>query len=345
MAEHETTGEAVLVTGGAGFVGSHTCKALAAAGYTPVVYDNLSTGHDWAVKWGPLVKGDLLDRVHLAACFARHRPVAVLHFAAKTSTSESQEDPLSYYVNNVGGMLCLLELLCESGAPPVVLSSTCETYGAPRLVPIPEDHPQAPTTPYGASKLMMERMLADLAPARDLRSVSLRYFNAAGADPEAEIGEAHDPEPHLISKVLAATLGRKIEVTVDGADYDTPDGTCIREYLHVTDLAKAHVRALDYLLHGGPAVALNLGSGQGVSEREVIDAAAKVTGRKIPVAVRARPPDAPDRLVAAGGRAREVLGWRPERSDLPTLIADAWRWHEKHGRWAEDRHASPSLES
>ena len=332
MAEHETTGKAVLVTGGAGYVGSHACKALAAAGYTPVVYDNLSAGHDWAVKWGPLVKGDLLDRVHLAACFARYRPVAVLHFAAKALVAESVADPLSYYVNNVGGTLSLLELLCQSGAPPLVFSSTCATYGLPQQVPIPEDHPQAPINPYGATKLMIERMLADLEPARGLRSVSLRYFNAAGADPEAEIGEDHDPEPHLIPNVLAAALGRRAEVTIHGEDYATPDGTCIRDYIHVTDLAEAHVRALVYLLDGGATLALNLGSGQGASVREVIDAAVQITGREIPVAVGARRPGDPDSLVAAAGRARELLGWRPERSDLPTLIADAWRWHEKHGR-------------
>ena len=332
MAKHENSGKAVLVTGGAGYVGSHACKALAAAGYTPVVYDNLSTGHDWAVKWGPLVKGDLLDRVHLAACFARYRPVAVLHFAAKALVAESVQDPLSYYVNNVGGTLNLLELLCQSGVPPLVFSSTCATYGVPRVVPIPEDHPQAPINPYGVTKLTVERMLDDLAPAHGLRSVSLRYFNAAGADPEAEIGEDHDPEPHLIPNVLATALGHQAEVTIHGEDYATPDGTCIRDYIHVTDLAEAHVRALGYLLDGGAPLALNLGSGQGVSVREVIDTTVRVTGREIPVTVGARRPGDPDRLVATCGRAREVLGWRPERSDLPTLIADAWRWHQAQGR-------------
>ena len=254
-----------------------------------------------------------------------------MHFAAKTLAGESLEDPLSYYVSNVGGTLCLLELLCQSGAPPVVFSGTGETYGVPQLMPIPEDHPQAPTNPYGATNLMIERMLADLAPARGLRSVTLRYFNAAGADPEAEIGEDHEPEPHLIPKLCTAALGRQSEVTIEGGDRDTPDGTRIRDYVHVTDVAKAHVRALDYLLDGGPTLALNLGSGRGVSEREVIDAAVRVTGRKIPVAFDPRPPGDPDRLVAAARRAREVLGWRPERSDLSTVIADAWRWHQKQG--------------
>jgi UDP-arabinose 4-epimerase len=332
MTAQETTHKAVLVTGGAGYVGSHACKALRAAGYAPVVYDNLSTGHDWAVQWGPLVKGDLLDRVHLAACLARYRPVAVLHFAAKALVAESLANPMSYYANNVGGTLCLLELLCESGAPPVVFSSTCATYGVPQQVPIPEDHPQAPINPYGATKLMIERMLADLEPAQGLRSVALRYFNAAGADPEAEIGEVHDPEPHLIPNVLAVALGRQAEVTIHGTDYATPDGTCIRDYIHVTDLAEAHIRALGYLLDGGASLALNLGSGEGASVREVIDAALRVTGRKIPVSLGARRPGDPDRLVAAAGRARKVLGWRPERSDLPTLIADAWHWHETQGR-------------
>jgi UDP-arabinose 4-epimerase len=199
----------------------------------------------------------------------------------------------------------------------------------PQQIPIPEDHPQAPINPYGATKLMIERMLADLAPAQGLRSVALRYFNAAGADPEAEIGELHDPEPHLIPNVLAAALGRLAQVTVHGEDYDTPDGTCIRDYIHVMDLADAHIRALEYLLDGGAPLALNLGSGEGASVREVIAAAEQVTGREIPVAIGPRRPGDPDRLVAAPARAREVLGWRTERSDLPTLIADAWRWHEK----------------
>ncbi len=328
MAEHETTGKTVLVTGGAGYVGSHACKALSAAGYTPVVYDDLSTGHAWAVKWGPFVEGDLLDRACLADCLDRHPPAAVLHFAAKALVGESVSDPLGYYRNNVAGTLSLLELLCESGAPPLVFSSTCATYGVPQQVPIPEDHPQAPINPYGATKLMIERMLQDLAPARGLRSVALRYFNAAGADPEAEIGELHDPEPHLIPNVLAAALGRLAEVTIHGEDYDTPDGTCIRDYIHVMDLADAHIKALEYLLAGGAPLALNLGSGEGASVREVIAAAEQVTGRNIPVAVGARRPGDPDRLVAAPARAGEVLGWRTERSDLPTLIADAWRWHE-----------------
>jgi UDP-arabinose 4-epimerase len=276
-----------------------------------------------------LVEGDLLDRACLADCLAQHRPAAVLHFAAKALVGESVRDPLGYYRNNVAGTLSLLELLCESGTPPLVFSSTCATYGVPQQIPIPEDHPQAPINPYGATKLMIERMLADLAPAQGLRSVALRYFNAAGADPEAEIGELHDPEPHLIPNVLAAALGRLAQVTVHGEDYDTPDGTCIRDYIHVMDLADAHIRALEYLLDGGAPLALNLGSGEGASVREVIAAAEQVTGREIPVAIGPRRPGDPDRLVAAPARAREVLGWRTERSDLPTLIADAWRWHEK----------------
>lgn len=329
MAESATTGKAVLVTGGAGYVGSHACKALAAAGYTPVVYDDLSSGHRWAVKWGPLVEGDLLDRTRLAAALDQHRPLAVMHFAAKALVQESVADPLSYYRNNVAGTLCLLESLCERGCRPLVFSSTCATYGMPQHMPITEAHPQAPINPYGASKLMVERMLQDLEPARGLRSVSLRYFNAAGADPEAEIGELHDPEPHLIPNVLAAALSRRPKVTVHGDDYDTPDGTCIRDYVHVSDLADAHVRALEYLLAGGATTAFNLGSGKGASVREVIDAVARVIGRDFKVVVGARRPGDPDRLIAAAERAREVLGWQPQRADLQVIIADAWRWHRK----------------
>ena len=267
----------ILVTGGAGYIGSHVCKTLATAGYLPVVYDNLVYGHPRAVRWGPLEQGDLLDRQRLDEVIARHRPEAVLHFAAYAYVGESVEDPDKYYRNNVAVSLTLLEAMRGHGIGKLVLSCTCATYGVPRTIPIPEHHLQAPINPYGASKLMVERMLRDFEHAYGLRSVALRYFNAAGADPDTEIGEDHDPETHLIPLVLDAALGKRPSITVFGDDYDTPDGTCIRDYIHVTDLADAHVLALEYLEDGGISTAYNLGNGRGFSVRELIDCARRIT--------------------------------------------------------------------
>lgn len=317
----------VLVTGGAGYVGSHACKALAAAGYLPVSYDNLVYGHRWAVRWGPLEIADINDRAALDAVIARYRPSAVMHFAAYAYVGESVRDPAKYYRNNVAGTLTLLEAMRDHGIGRLIVSSTCATYGIPEQTPITEDHPQRPINPYGASKLMIERMLQDFDAAYGLRSVSLRYFNAAGADPDGEIGEDHDPETHLIPLALQAALGQREALQVFGTDYPTPDGSCIRDYIHVTDLARAHVQALDYLASGGATTALNLGTGHGHSVHEVIEAARKVTSRDIPTLLTDRRPGDPPVLTAAANKARSLLGWQPRHTDLAETLRHAWNWH------------------
>lgn len=319
----------VLVTGGAGYIGSHACKALAQAGYLPVAFDNLVYGHRWAVRWGPLEVGDIADRARLDAVIAQYRPVAVMHFAAFSYVGESVSDPGKYYRNNVAGTLTLLEAMRDHGIDRLIFSSTCATYGVPMEIPISEAHPQAPINPYGASKWMIERMLADFGAAHGLRSVALRYFNAAGADPEAEIGEDHDPETHLIPLVLDAAAGRRPHITVFGEDYDTPDGTCIRDYIHVTDLADAHVLALRALDAGEPGAAYNLGNGLGFSVQEVIDHAREVTGLKVPVIAGPRRPGDPPRLVGDARRATTELGWQPRYADLDRIIETAWQWHTR----------------
>ena len=330
----------VLVTGGAGYVGSHACKALAAAGHTPVTYDSLVRGHEWAVKWGPLERGDILDRARLDEVFASHRPDAVMHFAAFAYVGESVADPARYYRNNVVGTLTLLEAMRAAGVDSMVFSSSCATYGAPAVLPITEDTPQQPINPYGASKLMAERMLADHAAAYGLKSVALRYFNAAGADPDGEIGEAHDPETHLIPLVLEAAAGRRPHVTVHGDDYDTPDGTCIRDYVHVSDLADAHVLALEALGRQEGFRPHDLATGTGLSVAEAIVAAERVTGRRIPVRTGPRRPGDPPALFADGARARAELGWTPRRSGADEIIATAWRWHGGGGERASVQQAA-----
>jgi len=319
--------ETVLVTGGAGYIGSHACKALAQAGYQPVAYDNLVYGHRWAVRWGPLEEGDITDQRRLDQVIARYRPSAIMHFAAYAYVGESVQNPGKYYRNNVAGALCLLETVRDHGIGRFIFSSTCATYGVPTATPIGEDQPQAPINPYGASKLMVERMLQDFGQAHGLRYAALRYFNAAGADPDGEIGEVHDPETHLIPLVILAVLGQRDHVDIYGADYPTADGTCIRDYIHVTDLAVAHVRALDYLILGGASAALNLGTGRGYSVREVIAAVAEVAGRPVPARETARRPGDPPVLVADPRRGMAVLDWRPVHSGLQDIITTAWRWH------------------
>ena len=320
---------AILVTGGAGYVGSHACKALAAAGYTPVAYDNLGRGHRELVRWGPLEVGDLADRARLDEVFARHRPEAVMHFAAFAYVGESVQDPALYYRNNVGGTLELVEATRRAGVKALVFSSTCSTYGVPERMPIDEDTPQRPINPYGATKLAIERMLADYGAAYGLRSASLRYFNAAGCDPDGETGELHDPETHVIPRVLMAAAGEIEHVEVFGTDYPTPDGTCLRDYIHVADLARGHVRALDYLQRGGATTAVNLGTGRGFSVREVIAAAEQVTGHRIPVREAPRRPGDPPVLVADPARARALLGFAPRYTELAPMVATAWRWHTR----------------
>ena len=319
----------ILVTGGAGYIGSHTCKLLAHQGYEPVVFDNLVYGHEWAVKWGPFEKGDLLDKHRIAQVMSKYAPQAVIHFAAYAYVGESVEIPGKYYENNVYGTLNLLEAMRAADVRRIVFSSTCATYGIPTKIPIPEDHPQVPINPYGASKMMVERIIDDYEQAYGIRSVVLRYFNAAGADPDAEIGEDHDPETHLIPLILDVALGRREQVAIYGADYDTPDGTCIRDFIHVIDLGDAHLRALNHLHSNGKSLKLNLGNGHGSSVREVIDQAEKVTGRSINTMVAGRRSGDPPRLVGDATRARKSLGWEPKYGRLETILQHAWHWHQK----------------
>jgi UDP-arabinose 4-epimerase len=317
----------ILVTGGAGYIGSHTCKRLAAQGYAPVTYDNLVNGHRGAVQWGPFEHGDILDRARLDEVIAKYEPEAVIHFAAHAYVGESVADPGKYYRNNVAGALNLIEALRVRGTDRIIFSSSCATYGIPPSVPITEDTPQNPINPYGMSKLVVERMLADFGAAHGLRWVALRYFNAAGADPDGEIGEDHDPETRIIPVVLAAADSKTEPFTVFGTDYDTPDGTCVRDYIHVSDLADAHVKALQALDDGAASQALNLGTGTGYSIMQVIEAARAVTGLDVPFVTGPRRPGDPAALVADASRAREVLGWRPEHGELNDIVSTAWKWH------------------
>ena len=319
----------ILVTGGAGYIGSHTAKALARAGYHAVVYDNLSRGHHWAVRWGPLEQGDLLDRERLEKVLREHRIEAVLHFAALAYVGESMQAPELYFRNNVGGSLSLLDAMRAAGVRRLVFSSTCAVYGVPDVVPISEDHPKAPANPYGESKLMTEKLLLWEGVCHGLQWVALRYFNAAGCDAEGEIGEVHSPESHLIPSLLEAAMGLRGACPIFGSDYPTPDGTCIRDYVHVTDLAGAHVRALQYLEQGGGNIAVNLGTGDGYSVKQILAAAEAATGRTIPVDRQPRRPGDPPRLVAAATRASELLGWKPQHSAIDHILATAWAWQQK----------------
>lgn len=317
----------VIVTGGAGYIGSHACKALAEAGYEPVVYDNLSIGNRWAVRWGPLEIGDIGDTNRLNEAFRKYKPAGVLHFAALALVGESVREPALYYRVNVGGAVNLIDACRNHDVGAFVFSSTCAVYGAPDKLPIVEQTPKNPINPYGASKLMVERVLADYAAAYDLRYAALRYFNAAGADPEGVIGERRDVETHLVPLALDAAAGRRPALNVLGDDYPTRDGTAIRDYIHVVDLARAHVRALDHLLAGGESQVLNLGTGRGYSVREVIEAAERVAGKPVPHAVAARRPGDPAELVADPSAARRVLGDDiTQMSSLEAIVASAWAW-------------------
>lgn len=325
----------VLVTGGAGYIGSHACKALAAAGFTPVSFDNLVYGHKQAVQWGPLVVGDLLDQNAIAEAIKTHAPIAVIHFAAYAYVGESVENPGKYYRNNVVGSLNLLEAMRDTGMDKIIFSSTCATYGIPEIVPISEEHAQQPINPYGSSKLMIERILQDFDQAHALQSISLRYFNAAGADMEGDIGEDHTPETHLIPLVLDTAAGVRESITIYGDDYDTDDGSCIRDYVHVSDLADAHVLALQALLGGAGSDAYNLGNGLGYSVKQVIAAASAVTGKEIPVTLGERRAGDPARLVGDAQKIREALGWSPRYSSLADIIGSAWHWHRRINRMGE----------
>ncbi len=316
----------ILVTGGAGFVGSHACKALARAGFTPVVYDNLSNGRREAVRWGPLEIGDLMDTDRLRDVLDRWQPVGVLHFAAFIEAGESVRDPLRFHANNVGGSLALLQACRSAGVARIVFSSTAAVYGDPVEVPMRESHPLAPVNPYGRSKMLVEQILGDLAAHADLRFCALRYFNAAGADPAGELGENHDPETHLIPLALQAAFGQRAEMVIFGTDYPTPDGTCVRDYVHVSDLAEAHVLALRRLLGGGDNLIANLGTGHGCSVREVIACVAEVTGKRFPVREAARRPGDPAVLLAQADLARSALGWAPSYPELHVQVAHAAHW-------------------
>lgn len=321
----------VLVTGGAGYIGSHACKALARAGYVPVTYDSLVTGWRDAVKFGPFEQGELEDRDRLAAVFARWQPVAVMHFAALSLVGEAMADPGRYWRGNVGGTLALVETMLAAGCRDLVFSSTCATYGDQDGVLLDEDTPQAPINAYGASKRAIEDMLRDFGAAAGLRSVIFRYFNVAGADPDGEIGEWHRPETHLVPLMLQAVAGERAALTLHGTDYPTPDGTCIRDYVHVSDLVDAHVLGLYWLEDGRPGRVFCLGSGRGFSVREVIEAATRVTNRPVPVVEGPRRPGDAVRLVCGSARAVAELGWTPRRSTLAQMIEDAWRWHQRGG--------------
>jgi UDP-arabinose 4-epimerase len=332
VAGNSLMSQSILVTGGAGYVGSHACKALASAGYRPIVYDNLSRGHRQAVRWGPLVEGDLHDRPRLTAALRANEVTAVMHFAGLAYVGESVADPQIYYANNLGGTLALLEAMREAGVKQIVFSSTCAVYGVPERVPISETTAKAPLSPYGETKLAIERALHWYAAAYGMRYAALRYFNAAGADAEGEIGEDHEPETHLIPRILRAALGRGDPVEIYGTDYPTRDGTAIRDYIHVSDLAEAHLRALDYLAAGGDSIALNLGTGRGCSVREVIAAVERIGGRPVPQREAVRRPGDPPELVADPALARSRLGWQPCCSDLDTIISTALAWETRPGR-------------
>ncbi|WP_304951549.1 UDP-glucose 4-epimerase GalE [Sulfitobacter sp.] len=320
----------VLVTGGAGYIGAHACKALAQAGYTPVAFDNLSTGHRAAVKFGPLVEGDLLNRAAIDAALAEHAPIAVMHFAALSQVGESMQDPGRYWRENVVGGLNLIEATQAAGIDKFIFSSTCATYGDQDGVVLNEETEQHPINAYGGSKLAIEQMLRDFSP-KGLTYVIFRYFNVAGADPDAEVGEAHDPETHLVPLILQAVAGARGALTIFGTDYDTADGTCIRDYVHVSDLVDAHVAGLKWLEEGKSSEVFCLGTGDGFSVREVVAAAAAVTNGPVPIEEGPRRAGDAVKLVCGSDKARTQLGWTPSRSTMPQMLRDAHRWHASDG--------------
>lgn len=317
----------VIVTGGAGYIGSHTCKAVAQRGYVPVTVDNLSRGHAWAVKWGPLEKVDLRDGAALQRIFHAYRPKAVIHFAAFAYVAESVEDPHLYYDNNVAGTISLLDAMRQAGIGKLVFSSSCAVYGNAETVPIAETHPTRPVNPYGTSKLMAETIIREYVRSFGLRAVALRYFNAAGADPDGEIGELHDPEPHVVPSFLGA-LAAEREALIFGDDWPTPDGTCVRDYVHVCDLAQAHVDALSHMSANQGFEAVNLSTGRGWSIREIVEIVNRVTGQELRVRIAPRRAGDPAILIGDATRARTVLGWTAKMPNLSDAIRHAWQWQQ-----------------
>lgn len=316
----------ILVVGGAGYIGSHAVKELNRQGYETVTFDNLVYGHRDAVKWGAFEEGDMANEGRLHELFAAHEIAAVMHFAAYAYVGESVTDPEKYYFNNVAATLNLLKVMREFGVDKFIFSSTCATYGEPQVVPIPEDHPQNPINPYGMSKLMVEKILTDYGRAYGLKSIAFRYFNAAGADPDGEIGERHDPETHLIPLVMEAILGGRT-LKIFGEDYPTEDGTCIRDYIHVVDLARAHILGLERLLAGGDSAVYNLGNGAGYSVKQIIETTERISGRKVPYEVAPRRAGDPAALIGSAGKAIAELGWKPEFADIDRIVETAWNWH------------------
>ncbi|WP_203293901.1 UDP-glucose 4-epimerase GalE [Maricaulis parjimensis] len=319
----------VLIVGGAGYIGSHVCKALAQRGDEPVVFDNLSRGHRHAVRWGPLFEGDIRQARDLDAVFTQYRPAAVMHFAANIEVGEGQREPLAFWDNNVAGVVSLLGAMKRAACEVLVFSSTCATYGTPQSLPLTEDEPQTPINVYGRTKLAVEQLLADIASAEAFRYAALRYFNASGASPDGEIGEEHDPETHLIPNALKAAAGRGGPMKLFGVDYDTSDGTCERDFIHVMDLANAHLAALDRLQDGAHSFVCNVGTGTGYSVKAVLDAVEAVTGLPVPYEIHDRRPGDPPRLYADVERSRDLLGFRPERSDLHSIVQDAWNFYKR----------------
>jgi UDP-glucose 4-epimerase len=320
----------ILVVGGAGYIGSHMCKYLFQNGFQPIVLDNLIYGHKEAVKWGPFYKGSTADKALLPKIFAQHCIKAVMHFAAFAYVGESVTDPAKYYVNNVSNTIALLEAMKDYDINVFIFSSTCATYGEPVEIPMTEGHPQRPINPYGRSKLMVEQILNDFSESYGLQSISLRYFNAAGADPDGELGEDHRPETHLIPLVLQTALGLREEISIFGDDYPTRDGTCIRDYIHINDLAQAHLLALEHLLDGSAGGMYNLGNGDGHSVLEVVETARRVTQKKIPARVVGRREGDPAILIGSSEKAVSELGWSPRYQDLEAIIQTAWNWHKHH---------------
>jgi UDP-glucose-4-epimerase GalE len=327
----ENMGDRVLITGGGGFIGSHAAKALLAAGFEPIVFDNFCRGHRSLVRFGPLIEDDILDRPAVERAIEQTRPIACIHFAAFAYVAESVEHPDLYYWNNVAGSLSLIRALIGRGVDKIVFSSTCAIYGEPQRLPIGEETAKLPISPYGRSKLVVEQMLSDFDAAHGLKSVSLRYFNAAGADPAGLIGEMHDPEPHIIPRTLMSAAGHIPNIQINGTDYPTRDGTAIRDYTHVADLADAHVLALRYLLDGGQTDAFNLGTGYGYSVRDIVDSAGRITGRTIPVVMGPRRAGDPAEVVADPAKARRILAFSPRYTELDQMMGHAWRWFETRG--------------